>query len=125
MQRVIDQQRAYFKGVNNWLYFAWVMLSWVIIGLTTYWLDQKKRLGSAFGFALLAAFGLLGLMVSSVITASLALLLLALGLIGLIVAAVKRHDKVLQWAVVALLAYTAITLLIAWVVTPGIGHSYQ
>jgi uncharacterized protein YfaS (alpha-2-macroglobulin family) len=120
MQRVADQQRTYFKGANNWLYVTEIILSWIVIGLTVYVLDQHKRLGQSFLLGLMYAFGAFVLFASLRDNGSVALLIGAAGLLGLIVLAWKRHDQPLQWTVVALLGCVLVSLMLEAGRAPGV-----
>jgi uncharacterized protein YfaS (alpha-2-macroglobulin family) len=117
MQRVIDQQRTYFKSANNWLSFAGIMLSMIVIGLTIYVLDQHKRLGQSFLLGLVFAFGAFLLLLDNW---PIVLVFGALSLLGLMALAWKRHDKPLQWTVVALLSCVLVSLMLEAGRAPGV-----
>ncbi|CAG0927124.1 hypothetical protein TFLX_00368 [Thermoflexales bacterium] len=113
LRPVREQQSAYFGRLNGWLYFAWTMLSWLILGLTMHTLDRRQTLNAAFGLSMLLIVGACGLVFSLREHWEIVLIVvIALGLLGLSAAAWRRKDRELQWTVVALLVYVLIGGLI-------------
>ncbi len=113
LRPVREQQSAYFGRLNGWLYFAWILLSWLILGLTVHTLDRRRTLSAAFGLSMLAFFGVFALIfLLREYWEIVLIVVIALGLLGLSAVAWRRKDRGLQWTVVSLLVYVLIGGLI-------------